>query len=194
MGDDAAMTQTTGSIPTSVRMTRWYLVAVAALLLGMVTVTVVNYVSLAAQGITLVYTQAEMDEVGAPIGPAPEEGAGDPGASPSPIPPEEAVGGIQYVDLTGLGLTLLGGLVAAAGAWMLTRRSRWSVPLGLAAVAVTAAVGLIPASIGVWAAGYYAMGDLAQVLPFLVFSGLLVAGSVTAAIAIWRHRALLGPA
>jgi hypothetical protein len=194
MGDDAAMTQTTGPLPTSVRLTRWYLAAVAALLLGIVTVTVANYASLATQGITLVYSQAEMDEDDAPIGPAPEEGAGDPGASPSPMPPEETVGGMQYVDLIGLGLALLGGLVAAAGAWMLTRRSRWSVPFGLAAVAVTAAVGLIPVSIGVWAADYYAMGDLGQVLPFLLVSGLLVAGSVAAAVAIWRHRAMLGPA
>ena len=77
---------------------------------------------------------------------------------------------------------------------MLTRRSRWSVPLGLAAVAVTAAVGLIPASIGVWAADFYAMVDLGQVLPLLLVSGLLVAASVAAAIAIWRHRAVLGSA
>jgi hypothetical protein len=188
------MTQTTGPSPTSVRLTRWYLAAAAALLLGIVVVTVAGHASLAAQDVTLVFSQAEMDEVGALIGPAPEEGAGDPGASPTPIPPEETVGGTQYVDLTSLGLTLLGGIVAAAGAWMLTRRSSWSVPLGLAAVAVTAAVGLIPAAIGVWAADFYAMVDLGQVLPFLLVSGLLVAGSVAAGVAIWRHRAVLGPA
>ncbi len=189
------MTSTTDAIPTSVRLARWYLAGIAALLLGIVIVTVASHASLAAQGITLVFSQAEMDEGDAPIGPAPEEGpASEPDASPSPLPPEETVGGTQYVDLTSLGLTLLGGIVAATGARMLTRRSRWSVPLGLAAVAVTAAVGLIPASIGVWAADFYEMVDLGQVLPFLLISGLLVAASAAAAIAIWRHRALLGQA
>lgn len=182
------MTRTHDSIPTSVRLARWYLAAVAVLLLGVTAVTIASHAALALGGITLVFSQAEMDEMGPRIGPAPEQG--EPGA-PEPIPAEEATGGVQYVDVTSIALTLVGGAVAAAGALMLSRRSPWSVPLGLAAVVVTAIVGLVPASIGIWAADYYAMVDLAQVIPFLVVSALLVAMSLAAAVAIWRHRELV---
>ena len=186
------MTRTHASIPTSVRVARWYLVAVAVLLLGMTAVTIANHAALALGGTSLVFSQAEMDDAEAPIGPAPEQGD-EPGTAPEPIPPEEATGGVQYVDITSIALTLLGGVVAAAGAVMLSRRSRWSVPLGLAAVIVTGIVGLFPASIGVWAADYY-MVDLAQVLPFLVVSAFMVAISLAAAVAIWRNRTALGAA
>lgn len=174
------------------RLARWYLAAVAVLLLGLTAVTIASHVALAAGGTTLVFSQAEMQGVEGPIGPAPEQGDGQ-GAAEEPIPAEEATGSVQYVDAIGIALTFLGGVVAAAGALMLSRRSRWSVPLGLAAVGVTAIVGLFPASIGIWAADYYRV-DLAQVLPFLVVSALLMAISLAAALAIWRHRAAVGAA
>jgi hypothetical protein len=186
------MTGTHDTIPTSVRLARWYLAAVAALLLGVTAVTIASHVALAAGGTTLVFSQDEMQRAEAPIGPAPEEGDGR-GAAPEPIPADEATGSVQYVDVIGIALTFLGGGVVAAGALMLARRSRWSVPLGLAAVGVTALVGLVPASVGIWAADYYRV-DLAQVLPFLLVSALLVALSLAAAVAIWRHRVVVGAA
>lgn len=187
------MTRTTNTAPASVRLARWYLAAVGALLLGVSLVTVASHVALAAQGVTLVFSQEQMDDVAGAIEPAPADGAG-PGAAPDPVPAEEAVGGVQYVDVAAIGLTMLGGALAAAGALMLLRRSRWSVALGLAAVAVTAAVGLLPAWIGIWAMNFYAEVDLGQAIPFLVVSGVLVALSLACAVAIWRHRVLLGPA
>lgn len=169
------------------RVARWYLAAVAVLLLGITVTTIVSHAAQAAQGITLVFSQEEMrGGGGGGIGPAPTEGD----ATGPSLPPEATTGGMQYVDVPSLGLTLAGGVMAAAAAIALFRRSRWAVPLGLAGAGVAAGVGLIPASIGLWAAEYYGTAS-GEVAPFLVVSAGLVLLALLCALAIWQGRAAL---
>jgi len=162
--------------------------AVAVLLLAIAAMTTFGHATAAMGGSTLVFDQRDMGDAG---GPAPA--AGDDAPEPPPLSPDATTGGSQYVDLPGLAMTMAGGAVAAAGALFLHRRSRWSVPLGLAAMAVTAAVGLFPAALGVWAANFYGNGIDASVIPYLAVSGILSGAAILGAVAIWRHRRLLSP-
>jgi hypothetical protein len=182
--------------PTSVgfRLARWYLAAVAILLLGIAASTIVTYASQALTGTDLVFRQEDMVGDGG-IGPAPAEGeAPAPGEEPPAEPPDDAGGGVQYVDLASLALLLAGGIVAAAGAVALFRRSSLGVPLGLAASIVAGVVGLFPASVGIWAADYYAEVDLLQAVPFIAVSVMLVLAAVLCGVAIWRQRTALASA
>lgn len=160
---------------------RAYLAVVGLLLLVIGTVTIVGYVSSGLDGITLVFSQEAVDEVGG-IGPAPTEGE-DP-SSPSPLPADETVGGVQFVDLPSLALTLAGGGIAIAGALLLGRRTPWSVPLGLAGTAVAAVVGLFPAMLGL----AYGGSSVGQLLPYLLVSAVFVAAAIACAIAVWSRR------
>jgi len=163
--------------PAGLRIARWYLAAVAALLLGIGSVTVIGHVAQAMAGVTLVFSQDEMQE-----------------ESPQVVLADETTGGLQFVDLPSLAVTLVAGALAAAGAVALFRRTRWALPLGLAASAVAAGIGLIPAAIGLWAANYYALVDLVAVTPFLALSAVLVAAALFCGIAVWRFRQALTPA
>ena len=187
----------TEAAPAGLRIARWYLAAAAALLLGMAAITILTHVGQALSGTTLVFSQEDMSEGGA-VGPAPAEGDV---VGPAPAEGDEApaspagpTGSTQFVDLPSLALTIGAGTIAAAGAIALFRRSRWAVPLGLAATAVAVGVGLIPASIGLWALDYYALGDLGQVAPFLVISAALVTAALLCAVAVWRARPTPAPA
>ncbi len=172
-----------GNLTTGASLMRWYIGLVGLLLLSIVLATVANYVSQAAAGTTLVFSQEDMAAGGGGIGPAPMEG------EPSGLPPEQTIGSTQYVDLPSIGLTLVGGLIAIAGAVMLGRRSRWSLPLALAGAGVAVIVGLFPASLGVWAMGYYGMGSVGSVVPYLAVSAVLSGTALAGAWAIWRNRA-----
>jgi len=177
------MNTNTRSVPAGLRIARWYLAVVAALLLGVATVTIVGHLSQGAAGTTLVFSQDAMGDEGA-IGPAPAIGE-------EPVAPVgETTGSTQYVDLPSLFLTIAGGAIAAFGAIALLRRSRWAVPFGLAASAVAAGVGLIPAAIGLWAMHYSAMVDFGQTAPFFVMSAGLVVAAVLCGLAVWRSREL----
>lgn len=176
---------------TAPRFAQAYLGIVGLLLLAIGGVTIASHLGGALGGITLVFSQEAMDGDGAP-GPAPTEGDGT-SATPPPIPANEAVGGVQFVDIPSIVLTLAGGAIAAAGALLLDRRSRWSVPLGLAGSAVAAVVGLFPALIGIWAADFYGMSSPGEVLPFLLASVAFVAAAGACAVSVWRRRHELGP-
>ena len=165
--------------------------AVAILLLGIAIVTVAGHVSQAMAGTVLVFSQDEVGNAEGGLGPAPIEG--DPDATPDPLP-AEGTGATQFVDLTSMALTLAGGLTAGAGAIMLGRRSRWSVPLGLAGMAVVAIVGAFPALLGIWAASFYGMTSPSQLLPYLAVSAVLVGAAFAGMAMIWRQRAAIGPA
>jgi len=167
------------------RFARAYLAVVGLLLLVIGTVTIVGHVARGLDGITLVFSQEAVEEVGG-IGPAPTEGE-DP-SSPPPVPADETVGGVQFVDLPSLALTLAGGGIATAGALVLGRRTPWSVPLGLAGAAVAVVVGLFPAALGIWAANFYGGSSVGQLLPYLLVSAVFVAAAIACAIAVWRRR------
>jgi hypothetical protein len=177
----------TEAAPAGLHIARWYLAAVAVLLLGMAAVTITTHLSQALTGTTLVFSQDDMREGGG-IGPAPVEGE-----APPSDPAEPMTVSTQFVDLPSLALTIGGGAVAAAGAVALFRRTRWAVPLGLAAAAVALGVGLIPASIGLWAVDYYALGDLGQVAPFFAISVALLTAALLCGVAVWRSRSALAP-
>ena len=188
----------TEAAPAGLHIARWYLAAVAVLLLGVAAVTITTHLSQALTGTTLVFSQDDMREGGG-IGPAPvEEGGIGPapveGEAPPSSPAEPVTGSTQFVDLPSLALTIGGGVVAAADAVALFRRTRWAVPLGLAAAAVALGVGLIPVSIGLWAVDYYALGDLGQVAPFLAISVALLTAALLCGVAVWRSRSALAPA
>lgn len=165
--------------------------ATATLLLGIAFVTIAGHASQAMAGTTLVFSQDDMGNAGDALGPAPVQG--DPEAEPQPLPPETA-GSTQYVDLLSLGLTVAGGLIAGAGAVMLGRRSRWSVPLGMAGMVVAGVVGAGPAILGLWAASFYGMTSPGQLVPYLGVSAVLVGLAVIGLVTIWTHRAAIGPA
>lgn len=165
--------------------------AVATLLLGIALVTIGGHVSQAMAGTTLEFSQDELGNPEDAIGPAPVQG--DPEESPRPLPPD-TVGSTQYVDLVSIGLTLAGGLIAGAGAVMLGRRSRWSVPLGLAGMGVAGVVGAGPAVLGIWAASFYGMTSAGQLVPYLGVSAVIIGLAVAGAATIWRQRAAIGPA
>lgn len=185
---DDGMNTNREAAPAGLRIARWYLAAVAALLLGIGAVTIVGHVAQAAAGTALVFSQEEMRVEGA-IGPAPTAGE-----APPAVPEAQASGSTQFVDLPSLALTLAAGAVAAAGAGALFRRTRFALPLGIAASAVAAGAGLIPAAIGLWAVDYYALVDLASVMPLLVMSAVLVTAAALTALAVWRSRRILAPA
>jgi hypothetical protein len=163
------------------RFARAYLAVVGLFLLVIGTVTIVGYVARGLDGITLVFSQEAVEEVGG-IGPEPTEGE-DP-SSPQPVPADETVGGVQFVDLPSLALTLAGGGITTAGALVLGRRTPWSVPLGLAGAAVAVVVGLFPATLGL----AYGGSSFGQLLPYLLVSAVLVAAAIACAIAVWRRR------
>jgi hypothetical protein len=171
------------------RFARVYLAVVGLLLLVIGTVTILGHVARGLEGITLVFSQEAVDEVGG-MGPAPTEGADR--SSPPPVPADETVGGVQFVDLPSLALTLAGGGIATAGALVLGRRTPWSVPLGLAGAAVAVVVGFFPAALGIWAANFYAGSSDGQLLSYLLVSllvsAVLVAAAIACAIAVWRRR------
>jgi len=166
------MTNSRTAAPAGLNVARWYLAAVAVIVLGIAAVTILSHVGAAMSGTTLVFSQEGMRTGGA-IG---------------PIPGGEATGSMQYVDVTSLVLTVAVGAALAAGAIALFRRSRWFMPLGLLASAVAAGIGLVPAAIGLWAMDFYALVDLAAVAPLLVISALLVFAAMLCALAIWRAR------
>lgn len=184
------MTTHVEAAPAGLRIARWYLAAVAVFLLGMAAITVVTYVGLATGGTTLVFSQDDMQGSGAP-GPAPAPAAGE---EPAPVQAEEPSGSMQFVDVPDLAVNIAAGAVVAVGVVALYRRSRWAVPLGLAASAVAVGVGLLPAAIGVWAMDYYAMADFRGVAPFFVISAALVPAALLSALAIWTNRPALAPA
>ncbi len=163
------------------RFVRAYLAVVGLLLLVIGTATIVGHVASGLDGITLVFSQEAVEEVGG-IGPEPTEGE-DPSALP-PVPADETVGGMQFVDLPSLALTLAGGGIATAGAIILGRRTPWSVPLGLAGAAVAVVVGLFPAALG----SFYGGSSVGQLLPYLLVSAVFVAAAIACAIAVWRRR------
>ncbi len=170
---------------TGLRLARAYLAAVGLLLLVIGTVTIVGHVASGLDGITLVFSQDAVEEVGG-IGTAPTGGE-DP-SSPAPVPAHETFGGVQFVDLPSLALTLAGGGITTAGALVLGRRTPWSVPLGLAGAAIAAVVGLFPAALGIWAANFYGGLSFGELLPYLLVSAVFVAASIACAIAVWRRR------
>jgi hypothetical protein len=164
--------------------------AVATLLLGITVVTVAGHAAQAMAGTVLVFSQDDMRNAEGVPGPAPMQG--DPGATP--LPAEGTVGATQFVDIGSIALTLAGGLIAGAGAIMLARRSRWSVPLGLAGMAVVAIVGAFPALLGIWAASFYGMTSAGQLVPYLAVSAVPVGAAIAGMAMIWRQRAAIGPA
>lgn len=166
--------------------------ATATLLLGIGLVTIAGHATQAMAGTALVFSQDDMGDPQDAVGPAPVQGG--PEASPQQSPPETTVGSTQYVDLVSIGLTLVGGLTAGAGAVMLHRRSRWSVPLGMAGMVVAGVVGAVPAIVGVWAASYYGMASPGQLVPYLGISAVLVGLALAGLAMIWRHRAAIAPA
>ena len=170
------MKTNTVAAPAGLRLARWYLAAVAALLLGIAALTIASYVAAALTGTTLVFSQEEMDAEPALV-----------------IPADEATGATQFVDLPSLALTTAAGAVAALGAGALFRRGRLALPLGIAAAVVTAGVGLLPAILGLWAVNYYALVDLASASPLLIISAALVLASVLSGLAVWRSRRVLSP-
>lgn len=180
-----ALPSDAGNLTTGASLMRWYMALVGLLLLSIALATVVSHVSQAMAGTTLVVSQAEMNSAGGGIGPAPSPGESD------PVTPDEAGGSTQYVDLPSIGRTLAGGILAIAGVIMLGRRSRWSLPLALVGAGVVVIVGLFPASLGIWAMGYYGGGSVGSVVPYLAVSAVLSGAAVAGAWAIWRNRARL---
>lgn len=173
-------------LPRSIVIVRLALGATAALLLAWVAITAASHVGAGLSGTTLVFTREDLETSG---GPAPMEG--DPGVGPG-LSEADTVGGIQYVDVPPLALTVVGGLVAAAGAWLLPRGSRWSVPAALAGMAVATAVGLFPALIGASLMDIYRL-ELADIAIFLVVGAALAAAGLVGMAAVWRHRREIGP-
>lgn len=176
----------TRQLPRSVRIARLALGLVAAALLAWVGVTVASYVGAGLGGTTLVFSQEDAERW---AGPAPVEGETGVGGG---IPADEAVGAMQYVDVLPLALTLLGGLVAGAGAGLLPRRSRWSVPAGLAGMGVATVVGFFPALLGLSLMDIYRLG-LADISGFLVAGVALAAAASVGSAVVWRHRRELEP-
>lgn len=165
------------------------MVAAAVLLFAWSAVTIASHVAAAASGLTLIFSQEAMDDPG--VGPAPTEGQQGPGSEG--LRPDETIGGNQYVDVPALALGVSGGAIAVAGAIWLTRRSRWSVPLGLAGMAVAAIVGSMPAVLGLSLADTYRLG-IGEVSGLLVVGFGLAGVALAGALAIWRHRPAIGPA
>jgi hypothetical protein len=176
----------TRQLPRSVGIVRLALGLVATLLLVWVGVTAASYVGAGLSGTTLVFSQEDAERR---LGPAPVEG--EPGVGDG-IPEGEAVGALQYVDVPPLALSVAGGFVAVAGAWLLPRRSRWSVPAGMAGMGVATVVGFFPALIGLSLMEIYRMG-LADIAGFLVVGVALASGGLLGAAVVWRHRHELGP-
>ena len=165
--------------------------AAATLLLGIALVTIAGHVTQAMAGTTLVFSRDDMGDPGGALGPAPMQG--DAEAEPHPLPPETG-GSADYVDLVSIGLALAGGLIAGAGAVMLGRASRWSVPMGMAGMVVAGVIGAVPATLGIWAASFYGMTSPGQLVPYLGVSAVVVGLAVIGLVMIWRHRAAIGPA
>jgi hypothetical protein len=189
--------QSRGDVMDQLPRHRWMRViagveaATGALLLGIALVTVAGHVTAALTGTSLVFSQEEMDRDGG-LGPAPIQG--DPDASTDPLPADETVGSSRYVDVVSIGLTVAGGLVGAAGAVLLGRRSRWSVPAAAAGMVVAGIVGAVPALVGIWAASFYGTTSSAEIVALVGLSAVLVGLAVLALVTIWRNRAAIGPA